>query len=184
MLEFNVWKAMNFKNILVFFFLLTSVMVFAQDDVNQTSATAKAEAEVTDPEMSQTIFYNESERRNQKGCSFIQNPWRDRKMKVTKYGYKLETQDEDEVVKVKNYKSGNTVISYYNDYETLKYKTKNDKATYKYSYINECKKVKVKKDKNGVTSVTNKTSLETAEVRSNAAQAINRGVRTCQNMGY
>jgi len=178
---------MNSKNILIWLFLLVPVMVYSQNDTSDnTTATADSSFQElqADAGMGQTIFYNESERRNKRGCSFIQNPWKDREMKVTKNGYTLITQDEDEVVKVKNIKSGGSKVNYSNDFETLKYKTdKSGKATYKYTYFNECKKVKLKKNKNGITSVKNKSGLETSDVRNSAYQAINRGVRTCQNMG-
>lgn len=184
--EFKVMNDMNSKNLLIWLFLLAPVMAFSQDyssAKNITTTDSASHIVEADAEMTQTIFYNESGRRNQRGCALIQNPWRHREMEVTKNGYKIVTLDEDETVKVKNLKNGKTRVIYSNDYETLKYKTnKNGEATYRYSYYNGCKKVRLKKDKKGTTSLTNKSGLDTKEVRDNAWQAINRGVRSCQNM--
>jgi hypothetical protein len=181
-------KAMNSKKIFTWLFLLIPVMVFSQDYTSDTTTTASVKSSdqelQADAGMGQTIFYNESKRRNQKGCTLIQNPWKDRSMKVTNNGYKLVTQDEDETVKVKNEKNG-TKVYYSNDFETLKYKTRKDGTiSYKYTYYDNCKKVKVKKSKHGITSVVNKTELNTSDIRNNAYQAINRGVTSCQHMGH
>lgn len=132
----------------------------------------------------QTVFNTTAQHTRDGSCTLIQDPYRGRYLHQKKNGYKIVTENEDEVVEVK-YTNGGRKLKYYNDYETLRYHLKkNGKTHYNYSYYNECKKVKVRKNKKGITSVTNKSGMDTDEVSSNVQNAIKRGSNTCASAAY
>jgi hypothetical protein len=138
-----------------------------------------------DTEGIETIFNTPVALTKSGGCSLIQNSNSDMKVSYKKNGYKMVTDNQDEVIDVKNKNNGDKKLTYYNDYENLKFhQEKSGKTHYKYSYYNECKKVKVKKNKKGITSVTNKAGGDLSEVQANVKSAIQRGANTCASNKY
>jgi hypothetical protein len=155
----------------------------SSEPTNEPMASARdtvREAPTPDnPEFATAIFYKGTSPADKKGCSLIQNKWRDRKIYNTKNGYRIETADQDEVITVKHTKGGQK-IRYYNEYETLYYHLKNNgKLHYVYDYTNECKKVRMERRKNGITSLKNKSGMDMAMVRNNVRNAIDTAVQSC-----
>ena len=162
--------------------ILTSAQ--AQDYASGKPGNSESETlEVAAGEV-QTIFNTTAKNTRDAGCSLIQDPYRGRHLEQKKNGYKIVTENEDEIVEVK-YSDGGRKLKYSNDYETLRYHLKeNGKSHYKYSYYNECNKVKVRKNKKGITSVTNKSGMDTQEVSNNVQNAIKKGSNTCAAAAY
>jgi len=162
--------------------------IHAQDQASaKTTEEPKASARDTiratptpdNPELATAIFYKGAPASDRKGCSLIQNKWRDRKIYNTRNGYRIETADQDEVITVKH-TNGGQKIRYYNDYESLYYHLKNNgKLHYVYDYTNECKKVRLERRKNGITSLKNKSGMDMATVRTNVRNAISTAVQSC-----
>lgn len=133
-----------------------------------------------------TLFNTPVESVRYGGCSLVQNDEKDREIYTYKNGYKIVTEEDDEVVEVRNKKDGDKKLKYHNGYESLKYHLKRDgRFHYNYSYYNECKKVKVRRNKDGIISVTNKSGeVDAEEIRKNVQAAIKKGANTCAAAAY
>lgn len=133
-----------------------------------------------------TLFNTNFENVRNGKCSLIQRDDKDRKIYTYKNGYRIVTEEDDEVVEVRHQKNGGNKLRYYNGYETLKYHAKDDGSVhYKYSYYNECDKVKVRLRKNGELSIKNTSGeVEDKEVLENLNTALEKGVNTCTVVVY
>jgi hypothetical protein len=132
------------------------------------------------------LFNTPATKARSKGCSLVQNAGKESKIYTYRNGYKIVTDEDDEVVEVRTQRNGGKKLRYYNGYENLKYHRKSDgKVHYKYSYYNQCKKVTLRKNKAGITSVTNKSrEVDANEIMANLNAAIKKGANTCASSQY
>src|SRR4051812_16456486 len=97
--------------------LLAGLTTLAKSQDNEKNAEASTNSRTIAPSSEvagegKTFFSTKQSNSIQKGCPLVQNKWKTRKVFNYKNGYKIITDDEDEIIEVKHYKNGVSKVKY------------------------------------------------------------------------